>query len=328
MGEGQTFIGFTNATTDSTGNTSFSFTPSVPFSQMVTATATGSEHSTSRFSLCGSVTDLTLAKSHLGNFAVGANGLYTLTVTNLGAVNSTGATTVIDTLPPGLSFISGIGTGWNCSALGQLVTCTNPNSIAPNANSTINLTVGVASTAMPNVTNSASVSNANAVNPSNDTATDFTIVGPACTYSISPTSRIFMDAGGSGVIAITFPSGCPWTATSNASWITITDVSIAQGSVSYSVAVNPDPRSRTGTMTVAGQTFTITQVKPTVSVSAASYFGNSDLTADAIAFCFRQRDGDHFSSRFFRPAPDLARRHYSESQWAARAAHLRFARSN
>jgi murein DD-endopeptidase MepM/ murein hydrolase activator NlpD len=82
-----------------------------------------------------------------------------------------------------------------------------------------------------------------------------------CTYSIFPTSQSFSSAGGSGSVNVTAPSGCPWTATSNASWITITSGSSGNGNgtVNYSVASNPSTTPRTGTMTIAGQTFTVTQ---------------------------------------------------------------------
>src|SRR5205085_3889921 len=60
--------------------------------------------------------DLAIDKSHNGNFTVGTNGTYTLTVTDVSTCSTTGMLTVTDTLPAGLSFVSGTGTGWNCSA--------------------------------------------------------------------------------------------------------------------------------------------------------------------------------------------------------------------
>jgi hypothetical protein len=84
---------------------------------------------------------------------------------------------------------------------------------------------------------------------------------PSCTYSISPTSAFFGASGGSGSVSVTAPSGCSWTATSNASWITITSGSSGSGNgtVNYSVAANNSTSSRMGTMTIAGQTFTVNQ---------------------------------------------------------------------
>jgi hypothetical protein len=83
----------------------------------------------------------------------------------------------------------------------------------------------------------------------------------SCTYTISPTSASFGASGGSGTVSVSAPAGCSWTATSNASWITITGGSSGSGSgtVTYSVAPNSGASSRTGTMTIAGQTFTVYQ---------------------------------------------------------------------
>ncbi len=80
-----------------------------------------------------------------------------------------------------------------------------------------------------------------------------------CTYSLSPTSETFSAAGGAtGTINVAAGTGCSWTATtSDTSWITITRGSgIANGSVAYSVAPNSGIK-RSGTITVAGQTFPI-----------------------------------------------------------------------
>jgi C1A family cysteine protease len=81
-----------------------------------------------------------------------------------------------------------------------------------------------------------------------------------CTYSISSTTiQPFPASGGSDTINVTVTAGtnCSWTAASNANWITITSVS--SSTVQYRVAQNRGKKSRTGTMTVAGQTFTVTQ---------------------------------------------------------------------
>jgi len=112
-----------------------------------------------------------------------------------------------------------------------------------------------------------------------------------CTYSISPTGQNFGKEGGAGSVSITTGSSCPWDATSNASWITLTpagggsakgslnigkktDASAASysgsGSVNYSVAANTGP-ARDGTMTIAGQTFTVHQASGcTYSISPTS----------------------------------------------------------
>ncbi len=84
--------------------------------------------------------------------------------------------------------------------------------------------------------------------------------GSACTFAINPTSANFPAAGGNASVAVTAPTGCTWTAVSQAAWITITSGSSGSGNgtVNYTVAQNTGA-ARTGTMTIAGQTFTVTQ---------------------------------------------------------------------
>jgi len=82
-----------------------------------------------------------------------------------------------------------------------------------------------------------------------------------CTYAVLPTSATFGANGGSGAVTVSAPSVCDWTAISNDSWITITSGSTGTGggTVEYSVSVNVSPDARTGTMTIADQTFTVLQ---------------------------------------------------------------------
>ena len=81
----------------------------------------------------------------------------------------------------------------------------------------------------------------------------------SCTYSVSPTSVAAPSTGISSSISVITGSGCGWTATSAVAWITITSGGMSGlGSVSFSVAATTTPR--TGTITVAGQTVTITQI--------------------------------------------------------------------
>lgn len=68
--------------------------------------------------------DLAVTKTHTGDFAVGSNGTYIVTVTNNGP-SAANPVTVVDTLPTGLSFVSMAGTGFTCAAVAQVVTCTS-----------------------------------------------------------------------------------------------------------------------------------------------------------------------------------------------------------
>jgi hypothetical protein len=85
--------------------------------------------------------------------------------------------------------------------------------------------------------------------------------GTACTYTASPTSNGLTASGGTGSVGVTAGSGCGWTGVSNASWITVTSGAsgTGNGTVNYSVAANATTSVRTGTLTVAGQTITVTE---------------------------------------------------------------------
>ncbi|MDT7604876.1 MAG: hypothetical protein QOF61_2873, partial [Acidobacteriota bacterium] len=91
--------------------------------------------------------------------------------------------------------------------------------------------------------------------------------GGTCTFSISPTSASQPAGGGTGSVSVTAGAGCTWSALSNAAFITITSGTPGTGSgtINYSVAANTATTSRTGTMTIAGLTFTVTQAGTVVA---------------------------------------------------------------
>ncbi|MCP4658595.1 MAG: hypothetical protein GY856_24560, partial [bacterium] len=82
-----------------------------------------------------------------------------------------------------------------------------------------------------------------------------------CTYAIDPIGESFPAAGGTGTVTVTTPTGCDWTAGTADSWIRITAGSsgTGPGTVDYQVTANPSTESRAGTLSVAGQTVTVTQ---------------------------------------------------------------------
>ncbi|MCM3871930.1 MAG: DUF4214 domain-containing protein [Pyrinomonadaceae bacterium] len=83
-----------------------------------------------------------------------------------------------------------------------------------------------------------------------------------CLNSINPTNVNATAVGGTGSVSVT--SGCAWTAVSNAVWITVTSGSTGSGNgtVGYSVAANTGA-ARIGTITIAGQIFTVNQAGTT-----------------------------------------------------------------
>jgi hypothetical protein len=85
--------------------------------------------------------------------------------------------------------------------------------------------------------------------------------GSACANTLSPSAKAFGENGGSGTINLTAPAGCSWTAVSNDTWLTVTSSANGNGNavVTYDTQENPAERFRIGTITIAGQTFTVYQ---------------------------------------------------------------------
>jgi hypothetical protein len=81
-----------------------------------------------------------------------------------------------------------------------------------------------------------------------------------CAYSIAPEQQSVDAGGGMATVIVTAAAECAWTAAANVPWITVESGSTGSGSgrVQLSVAANPEGQ-RTGTATIAGRTFTVTQ---------------------------------------------------------------------
>jgi hypothetical protein len=85
--------------------------------------------------------------------------------------------------------------------------------------------------------------------------------GVGCTFELDATSLSMPAAGGTGTVTLTAPSGCFWLASSKVSWMTITSGTSGTGSrtFTFTVALNTAAGSRTGSLVIAGKTFTVTQ---------------------------------------------------------------------
>ena len=106
-----------------------------------------------------------------------------------------------------------------------------------------------------------------------------------CTYSISPPSASVAPQATTGAVQVTTQTGCPWTASSGASWVTITsgNQGTGNGTVSYSVAANSNASARTVASTIAGKLFTITQAgtgSPSTVTQTTSGLTNGSFEQD------------------------------------------------
>jgi len=104
----------------------------------------------------------------------------------------------------------------------------------------------------------------------------FTQAGLTCTAALNPTTQSAAIAGGSFTTAFTTPSGCAWTAASDASWLTIASPSTGTGdaTIAYAVAANT-AGTRTGHITVTAGT---ASAQLTVTQSAAPLAANFTVT--------------------------------------------------
>ena len=83
-----------------------------------------------------------------------------------------------------------------------------------------------------------------------------------CSFSLTPNAANFAASGGNGLVTIAASAiNCARTAASNTPWITVSFGSpgTGNGTVGYSVLANTSGLPRTGTLNVAGQTFTVTE---------------------------------------------------------------------
>jgi plastocyanin len=92
----------------------------------------------------------------------------------------------------------------------------------------------------------------------------FTITQAApapCTFTLAPTSASVPSTASSASVSVTAASGCAWTAVSSSGFLTVTSGASGSGNgtVGYNVAANTTTSARSGSITIAGQTFTVTQ---------------------------------------------------------------------
>lgn len=195
---GSTSVALTAGTIATTGTCSFSVnvTAVTPGNQVNTTgavtAANGGTGNTATASINVLAPDLTITKSHSGNFFQGQTGAtYTITASNAGQGPSAGTVTVTDTLPAGLSATALSGTGWTC-AVGTF-TCTRTDALASGASyPAITLTVNVAANAPTSVTNIVTVAGGGELNTANDTFMDVTTITlpPDWTLTAAPPSDI------------------------------------------------------------------------------------------------------------------------------------------
>ena len=100
-----------------------------------------------------------------------------------------------------------------------------------------------------------------------------TVKSVTCTYALSTGGQAFTAQGGTVATTITTAPGCPWTVSNLPTWVTLTSVGsgTGTGTLTFSVQQNTGA-ARAAAITVAGQTFTISQ--DTASTAGLSFAGS------------------------------------------------------
>jgi hypothetical protein len=86
---------------------------------------------------------------------------------------------------------------------------------------------------------------------------------PSCSYQFTAVGAAFDAEGGPGSVRVRTAATCPWTAVSNAAWVTFTGPASGSGDgeIRYSVAENFTTSGRLATITVATAVYRIAQAR-------------------------------------------------------------------
>jgi uncharacterized repeat protein (TIGR01451 family) len=206
-GGGVIFVSGTPAGASVAGGTSgTTLTPGVAYGATAGASGVSSTNATmsqvtgiQSSSLCAA--DMTLSKSHVGNFTRGSSASYTIPTSNVSLYGATSGSVIMnDTLPVGVTPTSVTGTGWSCSISGQTVSCTRSDSLSASSSyPSITVNVSVLPTAPATVTNTATISGGNEANLLNDTATDVATVVSSADMSVTDSASPNPVAAGANI---------------------------------------------------------------------------------------------------------------------------------
>jgi hypothetical protein len=81
-----------------------------------------------------------------------------------------------------------------------------------------------------------------------------------CYWVLWASSFWVSQGSGEHMLTLPVPSGCAWTASTSTTWISVTTPSgTGSGTLRFTVGVNEDRSSRSGSVTISGQTLTVIQ---------------------------------------------------------------------
>jgi fimbrial isopeptide formation D2 family protein/uncharacterized repeat protein (TIGR01451 family) len=168
--------------------------------------------------------DLAVTKSHVGDFAAGADGTYTISVTNSGPSDAALPLTVTDPVPSPYTLVSASGgSSWDCSVSGSTATC-NALSPLPAGSTATSIAVVVSvpgSQAATEVTNTATVTSVTPdPDPANNSSSNPTEIVNSADLWVTKVNPSSFTAGADGHYLITVGNNGPSPA---AAPITVSD---------------------------------------------------------------------------------------------------------
>jgi len=206
---------------------------------------------------------------------VGFNGWFSRSVTSIGRLagewDEYGITSAAQSFPiaGGPGAVSVVGNcAWNAISNVPWITITSASTGTGNGTLTFSVT-------------------SNAQGPRTGTLTiagqTFTVTQNGniiCSYTVGFPFSTVPSSGASAVATVAASGGCPWTASSNATWITfLTQTSgVGTGNLTIAVAPNPTSHPRSGNVTIAGKTFTAVQSARNRGAGDFDGDGRIDLT--------------------------------------------------
>jgi hypothetical protein len=204
-----------------------------------------------------------------------------------------------DALPCSVTIdTSGLGSPYGpAGGAGLIAVTTNGSNCAWTASSGDSWASVTAASGTGNATIGVTVlSNASSASPR---STDLTIAGQtvtilqagtACIYSLQSAAGTVPASGGAGAVGVVAPNVCSWTAATNdPSWLAISSAGGGgTSSVSFVALANPTASPRTGTLTIAGLTYTVTQAAApcsyTLGVASPTTVSSDGVTGETFGF--------------------------------------------
>ncbi len=113
-------------------------------------------------------------------------------------------------------------------------------------------------------------------------ATVYSMSTPAagCSFTLGSTSDTLGATPGQSIVSVATDSGCIWEAVSNTSWIGVSSgAGFGPGNLTLAVTANTGSTARIGTLTIGGQTFTVTQAAASSTTTATSFLVNAPSSA-------------------------------------------------